>query len=102
MRYRGIELPGLAAKRHADLRRRIQIVFQDPDSSLNPSMTVGTIVRRPLAQFFHLGRREQTRRVADLLARVHLAPSLASRLPHELSGGEKQRIAIARALAAEP
>ncbi len=102
MRYRGVELPGPAAKRHADLRRRIQIVFQDPDSSLNPSMTVGTIVRRPLEQFFHLGRREETSRLHELLARVHLPPSMAARLPQELSGGEKQRVAIARALAAEP
>lgn len=102
MRYRGLELPGLAAKRHADLRRRIQIVFQDPDSSLNPSMTVGSIVRRPLEQFFHFGRKEETSRLHKLLERVHLPPSMAARLPRELSGGEKQRVAIARALAAEP
>jgi peptide/nickel transport system ATP-binding protein len=102
MRYRGMELPGSAAKRHADLRRRIQIVFQDPDSSLNPSMTVGSIVRRPLEQFFHLGRKEETLRLHELLERVHLPPSMAARLPRELSGGEKQRVAIARALAAEP
>ena len=102
MRYRGIELPGLAAKRHADLRRRIQIVFQDPDSSLNPSMTVGSIVRRPLEQFFHLSRKEETSRLHELLERVHLPPSMTARLPRELSGGEKQRVAIARALAAEP
>jgi len=102
MHYEGAELGGLAVKRPPDLRRRIQIVFQDPDSSLNPSMTVGTIVRRPLEQFFRLSRKEETARVHELLERVHLPPSMAARVPRELSGGEKQRVAIARAIAAEP
>jgi ABC-type glutathione transport system ATPase component len=102
MHYEGAELGGLAVKRHPDLRRRIQIVFQDPDSSLNPSMTVGTIVRRPLEQFFRLSRKEETSRVHELLERVHLPASMAARVPRELSGGEKQRVAIARAIAAEP
>ena len=62
--YQGRTLPGLARRRDPDLRRRIQIVFQDPDSSLNPSMTVGAIVGRPLVHFFDLGRTEVGRRVA--------------------------------------
>ena len=100
--YHGETLPGLSRRRPAAMRRRIQIVFQDPDSSLNPSMTVGAIIRRPLVQFFDLERSEQSRRVGELLERVHLSSSMASRLPRDLSGGEKQRVAIARAIAAEP
>ena len=100
--YQGRTLPGLARRRDPDLRRRIQIVFQDPDSSLNPSMTVGAIVGRPLVHFFKLGHTEVGRRVHELLERVHLPISMAARLPRDLSGGEKQRVAIARAIAAEP
>jgi oligopeptide/dipeptide ABC transporter ATP-binding protein len=100
--YQGRTLPGLARRRDPDLRRRIQIVFQDPDSSLNPSMTVGAIVGRPLVHFFGLGHTEVGRRVHELLERVHLPASMAARLPRDLSGGEKQRVAIARAIAAEP
>ena len=100
--FAGRELAALARGRSADVRRRIQIIFQDPDSSLNPSMSVGAIVRRPLTQFFDLGHRAEERQVRDLLERVHLSAGMASRLPRELSGGEKQRVAIARAIAAEP
>ena len=100
--FDGELLPGLARERPLDTRRRIQIVFQDPDSSLNPSMTVGDSISRPLVQFFHLGRREQSARVRGLLEQVRLAPTMASRIPSELSGGEKQRVAIARAVAAQP
>lgn len=100
--YSGQALAGLARHREPDLRRRIQIVFQDPDSSLNPSLTVGAIVRRPLTQFYDLGRKEETTRVRELLERVHLSSAMADRLPRDLSGGEKQRVAIARAIAAEP
>lgn len=102
IRFAGQPLEGLARLRKPEVRRRIQIVFQDPDSSLNPSMTVGYIIRRPLRQFFRVGRRAESAKVAELLQRVHLSPRMASRLPQELSGGEKQRVAIARALAAEP
>jgi ABC-type glutathione transport system ATPase component len=84
------------------MRKRIQIVFQDPDSSLNPSMTVARSLSRTLRQFFHLDRAAERERIAALLRRVGLDPALAARLPRELSGGQKQRVAIARALAAEP
>ncbi len=98
----GVPLAALARARDVVIRRRIQIVFQDPDSSLNPSMTVASIIRRPLRQFFDLSRSEEALRVSELLARMRLPASVGVRLPRELSGGEKQRVALARALAAGP
>jgi peptide/nickel transport system ATP-binding protein len=100
--FEGGRLACQARDRDITSRRMIQIVFQDPDSSLNPSMTVGTIVGRPLKQFLDLNGTELHHRIGELLERVHLAPSTARRYPSELSGGEKQRVAIARAVAAEP
>jgi peptide/nickel transport system ATP-binding protein len=100
--FEDVALAPTARERRPDVRRRIQIVFQDPDSSLNPSMSIGTIIGRPLRQFFGLRGRDAGRRVAELLERVHLPAAAANRRPRELSGGEKQRVALARALAAEP
>jgi oligopeptide/dipeptide ABC transporter ATP-binding protein len=102
IRFGDRTLPGLARDRDPGVRRRIQIVFQDPDSSLNPSMSIGSIVRRPLRQFFSLGEHEEMARVRALLEQVHLAPGIASRFPRELSGGEKQRVAIARTILKGP
>jgi peptide/nickel transport system ATP-binding protein len=102
IRLNGDVLAPVARHRDPGVRRRIQIVFQDPDSSLNPSMTVGQIVERPLRQFFDLGRGGTRARVAELLELVRLPGSFAARRPGALSGGEKQRVALARALAAEP
>ena len=102
MLFAGAPLPASPRLRDPSVRRRIQIVFQDPDSSLNPSMTVARSLRRPLRQFFRLGRAGEQQRIAALLRQVGLAPELGQRLPSELSGGQKQRVAIARALAAEP
>jgi oligopeptide/dipeptide ABC transporter ATP-binding protein len=92
--YRGEEL--------RKLRRHMQIIFQDPVSSLNPRMNVGNIVGEPLE--VHGIARGQDKRdmVAGLLARVGLDPSYAARYPHEFSGGQRQRIGIARALALSP
>jgi len=84
------------------LRRRIQIIFQDPFSSLNPRMTIGNIVGEPLIVHDIVPRSERRRRVGELLERVGLAPGYANRYPHEFSGGQRQRIGIARALASEP
>lgn len=82
-------------------RRRAQLVFQDPYSSLNPRMEVGDILAEPLhIHRLHAGGEKE--RVADLLKRVGLAPEYSRRYPHEFSGGQRQRIAIARALAVEP
>ena len=83
-------------------RRRIQVVFQNPDHSLNPRHTIGTILARPLRLYGGLGGSGLRDRVAELLARVQLPAHFVRRYPHELSGGEKQRVAIARALGAEP
>jgi len=85
------------------LRRRMQMIFQDPFSSLTPRMTVGTIVGEPLGVHgLCRSRRQRRQRVGELLRRVGLEPGHATRYPHEFSGGQRQRIGIARALASEP
>jgi oligopeptide/dipeptide ABC transporter ATP-binding protein len=95
----------LARARGAELqrlRRDIQMVFQDPYSSLNPRMTIGEIVREPLV-VHRIGRKaEQIDRVGELLQTVGLAPEVMSRYPNEFSGGQRQRIGVARALALDP
>jgi peptide/nickel transport system ATP-binding protein len=85
-----------------ELRRDIQVVFQNPHSSLDPMMTVGATVAEPFEVHTAHSRGEVRARVADLLEQVGLAPALAERYPDELSGGQRQRIAIARALALQP
>jgi oligopeptide transport system ATP-binding protein len=84
------------------LRRRMQIIFQDPVGSLNPRMTIGDIIAEPLAIHKILPRRQRRQRVGQLLERVGLSASYAARYPHEFSGGQRQRIGIARALASGP
>ena len=84
------------------LRRRMQVVFQDPYSSLNPRMTVRATLREPLEIHRVAERRELDHRVDQLLEEVGLDPSLAGAHPHELSGGQRQRVGIARALSVEP
>ena len=82
-------------------RRLMQIIFQDPYGSLNPSMTVGQMIEEPLVLHgLHSGRTRE--RVQELLSLVGLAPEHATRYPHEFSGGQRQRVGIARALAVEP
>ncbi len=84
------------------LRKKMQIVFQDPVSSLNPRMTIGNIIGEPI-EVHHIARgREKNELVASLLQRVGLDPSYSVRYPHEFSGGQRQRIGIARALALSP
>lgn len=84
------------------LRREMQIIFQDPYSSLNPRMTVETIVGEAISYHKILKGREREHRVKQLMERVGLRPELAKRYPHEFSGGQRQRIGIARALALNP
>ncbi len=92
----------LTARRTREQRRRIQMVFQDPLSSLNPRRRVGDAVMRPLRLFHGLDARAAARRVAALFEELGLEPGLLTRFPRQLSGGQQQRVAIARAFAAEP
>jgi peptide/nickel transport system ATP-binding protein len=90
------------ARRPIDIRREIQIVFQNPYGSLDPLMSIGDSISEPLQAFGAGNQRERHERVAELLEEVGLDASFAARFPAELSGGERQRIAIARALAPNP
>ena len=102
VRFEGTELTTLAPRKLRALRRRIQIVFQDPYSSLNPRLTVGSMIGEALA-IHRIARGAAARaRVAELLLSVGLAADHGRRYPHEFSGGQRQRIGIARALAVEP
>ncbi len=102
VRFEGREVTALDRRELRALRRRMQIVFQDPYSSLNPRLTVGAMLAEPLA-IHGLARGARAReRVAELLTLVGLSPDHAARYPHEFSGGQRQRIGVARALAVEP
>ncbi len=98
----GKPLPPSTGKRPRATLREIQMVFQNPDASLNPTRSVGDAIMRPLTLLGGLSRQEARKQSKDLLRAVSLPVSYFERLPHELSGGEKQRVAIARAFAAEP
>tara|TARA_B100000315_G_scaffold244355_1_gene268804 strand:+ start:1 stop:723 length:723 start_codon:yes stop_codon:yes gene_type:complete len=85
------------------MRRRMQVIFQDPYSSLNPRMTAGNIIGEPLVVHRMVqGKAEYREKVADLLQNVGLNPYMADRFPHEFSGGQRQRIGVARALSVSP
>ncbi len=97
-----VDIATLDERGMKEIRRDMQIVFQDPHSSLNPRMLVSDIIGEPLAVYGMTSRRERERRVASLLESVGLTPEYMHRYPHEFSGGQRQRIGIARALALEP
>jgi peptide/nickel transport system ATP-binding protein len=101
--FEGAELAPDAGKRPRAIRRDMQIVFQNPDMSLNPRHDVMSLISRPMQLFEgDLSRRDRAERVRELLSQVNLPQSMAHRYPGELSGGQKQRVAIARAFAANP
>ena len=103
VKFDGQELVGLPRRDLQPLRRQMQIVFQDPYSSLNPRMSIGTALTEALTVHGLARGRQATRdRVEELLTLVGLSPSHAARYPHEFSGGQRQRIGVARALAVSP
>ncbi len=100
--YKDTELSSASAATMREMRRNIQIIFQDPYASLNPRMTVGSIVAEPL-EIHNIGTpAERQERVKELLELVSLNPHFINRYPHEFSGGQRQRIGVARALALQP
>ena len=101
--FGGEDITHLKGEKLRRMRTRMQMIFQDPQASLNPRMTVGSIVAEPLDEHDVVrGRAKKKARVEELLDAVGLNPSYASRYPHEFSGGQRQRIGIARALALNP
>ena len=100
--YDGVDLVKLKGEELRKMRRKMQMIFQDPYASLNPRMTVGEIIREPLLVHSVASDAEANDRVKQLLELVRLNPSFATRYPHEFSGGQRQRIGIARALALQP
>jgi oligopeptide/dipeptide ABC transporter ATP-binding protein len=101
IRFDGRDVAGFAGAELMRYRREVQVVFQDPYSSLSPRMRVGEIIAEPLQIHTDLPRRQQQERVAEVLELVGLRPEVARLFPHEFSGGQRQRIAIARALVTE-
>ena len=102
IKFEGTELTDLGREEMRRMRREMQIVFQDPYSSLDPRMTVGDIVGEPLIVHGIGTRRDRSARIRDLLDVVGFNPGFTNRYPHEFSGGQRQRIGIARALALSP
>jgi len=100
--FDGTDLVKLKGEQMRQMRRKMQMIFQDPYASLNPRMTVAQLVGEPLMVHNVATGAEITERVAHLLELVNLSPAFASRYPHEFSGGQRQRIGVARALALQP
>ncbi len=103
IKFDGVELTSLDAHQLRDIRRKIQVIFQDPYSSLNPRMKVGDIIGEPMyVHGLEPDKEKRRKRVRELLTTCGLRPEMDDRYPHEMSGGQRQRVGIARALALEP
>ncbi|MGD8290056.1 MAG: dipeptide ABC transporter ATP-binding protein [Desulfobacterales bacterium] len=102
VRFNGEDLLAMAGPQLRSLRASLQIIFQDPFSSLDPRMNIGQIIAEPIRNHMKISKTEIRERVAQLMDRVGLHPEQISRYPHEFSGGQRQRIGIARALALNP
>jgi oligopeptide transport system ATP-binding protein len=100
--YEGTDLASLKGEEMRKMRRKVQMIFQDPYASLNPRMTIGEIIGEPLQVHSAASKNEIHERVGHLLETVRLNPSFSVRYPHEFSGGQRQRVGIARALALQP
>jgi oligopeptide transport system ATP-binding protein len=100
--YNGVDLASLSEQEMRDYRRHLQMIFQNPYASLNPRMTIGSIIAEPIRNFGIDTGRPIMERVQELMRIVGLNPRYVKRYPHEFSGGQRQRIGIARALAANP
>lgn len=100
--FEGVDLVKLKGEELRKMRRRMQMIFQDPYASLNPRMTVGQIISEPLVIHGAANGKEAQERAEELLRLVRLNPAYTNRYPHEFSGGQRQRVGVARALALEP
>jgi ABC-type oligopeptide transport system ATPase subunit len=100
--FEGVNISELSGQAMRDVRRHLQIIFQDPYGSLNPRMTIGDIIGEPLFVHNIAKGKEKEQRVVNLLETVGMSPRYMKRYPHEFSGGQRQRIGIARALALNP
>ncbi len=100
--FEGTDLVNLKGEELRKMRRKMQMIFQDPYASLNPRMTIGEIIGEPLLVHGLATRHESEKKVEELLQLVGLNPSFANRYPHEFSGGQRQRVGVARALSLNP
>ncbi|HXJ28903.1 MAG TPA: ATP-binding cassette domain-containing protein, partial [Streptosporangiaceae bacterium] len=102
VRFEGADVTKMRGRKLRAYRRAAQIVFQDPDNSLDPRLRVGAAIGEVLAAHRIVPRGRASQRTAELLGEAGLDPALAARYPHQLSGGQRQRVAIARALSVQP